>query len=134
MMREVSWRSFGLVLTAAMLGGGVVLFAQDVFEPSHLLYSHRQTEAYEMSIGVTGQGSPAKDRRVEEVREVLLLPDFYGPLLAVQPSGTSTVFWFQDSHGVIRNTIVERSAERALAIRTQPTRKLEVAVERDAPR
>lgn len=127
-------KSFWMLFPAAIFGGAVALFAQGAFQTSRLPYSHRQLEEYEMSVGLTGQGSPDKQRPVVDEREVLRLPDYYGTLLAVHPSGSSSVFWYQDGQGVLRNAVVDRVAERAVAIEIAPTRKLKITTQRESPR
>lgn len=122
-----------LVLVLGMgLGAAAGVFAQDeVRRVIHeLRYSHRNVEEFEMSLGVTGQGSPTKPRPLVDAREVLKIPDYYGQLLEITADGDATIFWYQDPTGVIRNAVVTGASTRSVAIEIQPTRKLKVSLER----
>jgi hypothetical protein len=88
--------------------------------------SVRVRESYEISTGVTVLGKPSPMKRHEEDRTQLLVPQHYGNLVGITGNVESSIFWYQDGEGVVRNVVVPDSTKNAIKIKLQNTRNLKV--------
>ena len=88
-------------------------------------------ESFEISIGVTALGKPRQMKRHEEDRTQLLVPQHYGNLVGITGNGESSVFWYQDGEGVVRNVVVPDSTKSAVRIELQNTRNFNVKTVRN---
>lgn len=112
-----------VLLAAASLGAGAL--AQEAAHWIGVAPSHRSVEHFEMSVGVTASQQPRRAVRFDEVREVLNVPGHYGPLFAITGDGQTSVLWFRDADGSVRNAVVTDAATRFLKIQSVPTGRYE---------
>jgi len=123
-------RSFVLVAlafgAAAFCGGA---FAADAAAWIGAVRSHRSLEHFDMSVGVTASQQMRRAVRFDEDREVYVVPSHYGTLVAVT-SGTDTtassVLWFKDDSGAVRNAVVPNAASTPYKIVSGATSRFEV--------
>jgi hypothetical protein len=88
--------------------------------------SHRVTESFDMSVGVSAGGRELKAREVVQVRERLHQPAHYGDVIAVTGNAEAAVLWYRDKTGVIRNAILEKPSGVMYAVYPTAIEKLEV--------
>jgi hypothetical protein len=115
-----------VVLAAAAFAAGA--FAADAGSSIGILRSHHSIEHYDMSVGVTAGQQPRRPVRFDEDREVVTVPSHYGSLVGVsngQDATASTVLWFRDADGALRNAVVPNPAEHAYKIQMGPTSRYE---------
>ena len=112
-----------VLVAAAALGSGAL--AQEATRWIGASPSHRSVEHFEMSVGVTASQQPRRAVRFDEVREVLNVPGHYGPLFAVTGDAQTSVLWYRDADGSIRNAVVTDAATRFLKIQSVPTGRYE---------
>lgn len=93
--------------------------------------SEKVRESYEISIGVTVLGKPRPMKRHEEDRTQLLVPQHYGNLVGITGNSESSIFWYQDGEGVVRNVVVPDSTKNAVRIELQNTRNFKVRMVRN---
>jgi hypothetical protein len=93
--------------------------------------SVRVRESYEISIGVTVLGKPSPMKRREEDRTQLIVPQHYGNLVGITGNVESSIFWYQDGEGVVRNVVVPDSTKNAIRIELQNTRNFKVRMVRN---
>ena len=91
--------------------------------------SHRSLEKFDMSIGVTASQQPRRAVRFDDDREVYVVPSHYGALVAVTSGSDTTassVLWFKDDSGALRNVVVPNTAETPYKIETSVSSRIEV--------
>lgn len=93
--------------------------------------SEKVRESYEISIGLTTLGKPRPMKRHEEDRTQLLVPQHYGNLVGISGNGESSIFWYQDAGGVVRNVVVPQSTKNAVRVELQNTRNFEAKTVRN---
>ncbi len=126
-----------LGLTVLLVGAWIPGAANN--EPALDLYedligaweSEQVRESFEISIGVTALGKPRTMKRHEEDRTQLLVPQHYGNLVGVTGNLESSIFWYQDGEGVVRNVVVPDSTKNAIRIELQNTRNFKVRMVRN---
>jgi hypothetical protein len=114
-------RTIAILAAAAALS--VVLFvsgsrAQDTTSPLGAFLSHLTEERTDISVGVTRGGDYTQVRRRVEIRESVVVPEHYGVLVAVVPSGPTTVFWFRGGDNVLRNVVLRDADTRLYRLET----------------
>ncbi|MHC4470468.1 MAG: hypothetical protein ACYS99_05835, partial [Planctomycetota bacterium] len=72
-----------------------------------VLPSHRVTEKFDMSVGISAGGRVHRAREVIQTRERLNEPAHYGDVIAVTGNNEAVVLWYRDKDSRIRNAIVE---------------------------
>jgi hypothetical protein len=121
-----------LIVTAVALGavalaGGAL--AADGGEWIGAIRSHRSVEQFDLAVGVTASQQPRRALRYDENREVYVVPSHYGDLFALTSANDtvgSTVLWFRDDTGAIRNAVVPNTATNAYKIVKGTTSRYEV--------
>lgn len=103
-------------------GGGAAAVAQSI---TGAWDSHIVQESYRISIGVDAIGKPRKDEKVDEIRTHYNLPQHYGNLIGVTGHDDKAVFWYQDSAGVIRNSIFPAADQKLVRIEYTATSRYE---------
>jgi len=88
--------------------------------------SEQVRESFEISIGLTALGKPRPMKRYVEDRTRLFVPQHYGNLVGITGNGESSVFWYQDGGGVVRNVVVPESTKNAVRIDLRNTRNFKV--------
>ncbi len=99
--------------------------AQDAAHWIGAVPSHRSLEEYEMSIGVTAGQLPRTPTKLKEEREVLHVPGHYGEFAGLAGDATTTVFWFRDAAGALRNVVVHDADSRAVKLAFSATSRFE---------
>jgi len=118
-----------IALGAAAFGGGAL--AADAGAWIGATRSHRSFEHYDMSVGVTAGQQARRATRIDEDREVVLVPAHYGTLAGMTPGDDttgSTVLWFRDADGAIRNVVVPGPAQQPYKIQMGPTSRYEAEI------
>jgi len=91
-----------------------------------VLPSHRVTESFDMSVGISPGGREHRPREVVQVRERLNQPAHYGNVIAVTGGADAAVLWYRDKGGVIRNAILEKPSAVMYLVAPTAIEKLEV--------
>jgi hypothetical protein len=91
-----------------------------------VLPSHRVTESFDMSVGISAGGRELRAREVVQVRERLNQPAHYGDVIAVTGDAESAVLWYRDKSGIVRNAIVEKPSGVLYLVAPTTSEKLEV--------
>lgn len=69
--------------------------------------SHTEQVRFDLPIDVDSNGKPRSTQELSEVRQHLVVPDFYGRLVSVTQYEARAVLWYQDGDGMVRNVVVE---------------------------
>jgi hypothetical protein len=117
MTRKLALIGIGIAVASFAAGA----FAQDAARLLGAVPSHHSLERYEMSVGVTSDQAPRRPTRQDEDREVVYVPAHYGTLVGVTGDGLSTVFWYRDAAGDMRNAVVHDTGTRLYKVQCQPT-------------
>jgi len=116
-----------VALGAAAFCGGAL--AADAATWIGAVRSHRSFEHFDMSVGVTASQQARRAVRFDEDREVYVVPSHYGALVAVTSgadTAASSVLWFKDDAGDLRNAVVPNTAMTPYKIVTGTTSRFEV--------
>lgn len=118
-------------LVAAALVAGVVLGAtwsaraQDG-GASYLgtVRARTYTHSYKMplDVGVDLGFKPAE--RIDEERQLVLVPDIYGDLIHVTEHGEDVVMWFRDEEGIVRNAVIPGVSKQLVNLQRAPARHI----------
>jgi hypothetical protein len=94
------------LLAAAALGWGASAQVSRIGAfPSHQEDSH-----FDLPLEVDSSGAPRGKSEVRDVRQHIVVPDFYGRLVAVTQDGGRALLWFQGENGVVRNVVTDASS------------------------
>ena len=88
--------------------------------------SHVTEETYYISVGTTAGGNDARDRRQQEYRNTVVVPDHYGDVVAVTPAQGSVIVWYQSGEGVVRNVILYDPETLLYSLEPRPATRREV--------
>ena len=82
------------------------------------------THSYKMpmDIGVDRDWKPAE--RIDEERQLVLVPDLYGELVTVTQHGDAVVMWFRDDEGLVRNSVISDVANKLVNVQFAPARHI----------
>jgi hypothetical protein len=116
----------GAALAAGLLlGAGLSARAQDSAPPFlGSVGARTYTHSYKMplDVGVDLDFKPAE--RIDEQRQLVLVPDLYGDLIHVTEHGDDVVMWFRDEEGIIRNAVIQGVAARLVNLQRAPARHI----------
>jgi hypothetical protein len=88
--------------------------------------SHMTEETYYISVGTTVAGNEARDKREQELRSTVVVPDHYGDVVAVTPAQGAVIVWYQDVEGVVRNVILYTPEALLYRLEPRPATRREV--------
>ena len=82
------------------------------------------THSYKMPLDVDVDRDWTAAQRIDEQRQLVLIPDLYGSLINVTPHGDSVVMWFRDDEGIVRNAVLPDVATKLLNVERAPARHI----------
>jgi len=88
--------------------------------------SHRVTETFDMSVGMSAAGTELRAREVIQIRERLNQPAHYGDVIAITGDADAAVLWYRDKGGIIRNAILEKPSAVMYLVAPTAIEKLEI--------
>ena len=118
-------------LVAAALVAGVVLGATWSAQAQDgaaaylgTVRARTYTHSYKMplDVGVDLGFKPAE--RIDEERQLVLVPDIYGDLIHVTEHGEDVVMWFRDEEGIVRNAVVPGVSKQLVNLQRAPARHI----------
>lgn len=118
-----------VALGAAAFCGGAL--AADAGTFIGAVFSHHSFEHYDMPVGVTAGQQARRAVRFDEDREVVVVPEHYGTLAGMtsgDDTAASTVLWFRDAAGALRNVVVPGPAQHSYKIQTAATSRYEAEI------
>ena len=123
-------RVFGVAVAAFVLGGAGAAAAMVQLKGennSHgSIYSHSVSSEYEIPLGVRSSGRQGKSVKFHEVRDIRLVPEFYGKLHTITPSSQGVVLWYVADDGALRNVAIEGVESNQYLLDRQVVSELEV--------
>lgn len=78
--------------------------------------SHITEERIDVSVGVGRGGDFNSPKRFAEPRYTVVVPEHFGRLHSVAAEGTTTVLWYEDEAGVLRNVVIPDAARRSYRV------------------
>lgn len=93
-----------------------------------LFKSYEVSEEYEISIGVDSLGNHRKPVRQNEIRQHFNVPGHYGRLVEITQSGSSSILWFVDESGLVRNSILSGTDTQGYRVQPFVTSRYEAEV------
>ena len=82
------------------------------------------THTYKMPLDVNVDRDWTAAQRIDEERQLVLIPSLYGSLINVTPHGDSVVMWFRDEEGIVRNAVLPEVTKKLLNIERAPARHI----------
>ncbi len=93
-----------LVLAAALGWSASTQFSRIGAFPSHM-----EERSFDLPLDVDSNGAPKGRKEVAETRTHIVVPDFYGRLVAVTQDGGRALLWYADTAGTVRNVVTDAS-------------------------
>jgi len=114
-------------LAAGLLLGRVAsVSAQEAASPDFLgsVRARTFTHSYKMPLDVGVDRDYVAAERVDEQRQLVLVPDIYGDLIHVTEHGDDVVMWFRDEEGLVRNAVIRDVARTLVNVQRAPARHI----------
>jgi hypothetical protein len=118
-------QSLPLLFAAAALGWS----ASTQFPLIGAFPSHVEERRFDLPLDVDSNGVPKARKEVAESRTHIVVPDFYGRLVAVTQDGGRALLWYSDSEGAVRNVVADASAV-GLVVEQRPASSIITRVSR----
>ena len=80
------------------------------------------THSYKMPVDVGVDRDYGAAERIDERRQLVLVPDLYGDLIHVTEHGDAVVMWFRDEEGLVRNAVIDGVAKKLINVQRAPAR------------
>lgn len=113
-----------------MVGFGASGHAQDGAQEGEVrgflgtVRARTYTHSYKMPLDVGVDRDYLSAERIDERRQLVLVPDIYGELIHVTEHGDAVVMWFRDAEGLVRNAVVDDVANTLVNVQRAPSRHI----------
>lgn len=94
------------------------------------VYSYTAEVRYDLPVEVDAGGAPKSSEQLTETRRVLAVPGFYGDLTAVTQQEGTSILWYRDGGGTVRNVSVDGAAGLLYSIEKRAAGRVSVRATR----